>query len=725
MESTEHIEEIDFQKYWLVLKRRWIPATVTFLTVVALALHGALSRKTVYEAEARILIKKTDESAKLAGLDNRIGEIQVLAKGSDPLSTEAEILRSRPIIEKVIDELGFRNEEGEPIKANRISGKLGVKPITGTDLLKVTYKDSDPELAAAVVNKIINIYKENNTSSNRIEAAAAREFIVQQLPEVEANLRSAEADLSWFKTQNRTANLSEETTKIIGTINSLENQIDQVSVQLEEINTRSEKLGKQLGMSVEEAAAVSALSQSAAVQQVLTELQQVKVELANERNRFSENHPQIVSLKEREAELNTLLEKGIKQTLGSQQIAVMKNLNILSIGRLKQEQITEFANLEVERSGLSSKLAALEDTHADHKQRLEILPKLEEKQRELERQVEAAQFTYKTLLNNLQETQVAENQNVGNVRIISDAVVPEKPVPSKKKLIVAAGGVAGVLLGVAVAFLLDFMDKSVKTIKEAEEIFIYPLQGVIPRFERGKKKSKLAGELEGNVPTIAARNASQVPIREAYQMLQANLSPLNSDQEIKVIVVTSSVSQEGKSEVSANLAAAMAQLGRRVLLVDADMRRPKQHHRWGVANTVGLSNMLMGEAELNQGIQEVMPGLDVLTAGGIPPNPVALIDSQPMKTLIETFSKSYDFVIFDTPPLAGMADTTILGRIADGILMVVRPGVVDYASAKAAMEMLRRTEQNVLGIVANGVNLKNEPDGYFYDREERYRGQGG
>ncbi len=715
MEFSEHIEEIDFQKYWLVLKRRWIPATVTFVTVFALALYAALSRETVYKAEAQILLKKTDKSVDLTGLGNQnIGDIQSVA--GEPLYTESAILLSRPIIEKVKDELDLPG----------ISGKLEAKPITGTDILQVTYEDPDPELAAAVVNKIINIYKEDNRSSNRIEAAAAREFITEQLPEVEVNLRSAEADLRWFKTQNRTANLSEETEKIIGTINSLENQINQVSVQLEDINTRSEKLSKQLGLSLEEATAVSSLSQSAAVQRVMTELQEVRVELANERNRFSENHPQILSLKEREAELNTLLEKGIKQTLGNQQIATLKKLNIFSIGKLKQEQITEFANLEVERSGLSSRLAALKDTHAAHKQRLEILPKLEEKQRELERQVKAAQFTYENLLKNLQETQVAENQNVGNVRIISDALVPTNPSNSKEKiLIVAAGGVAGVLLGVAIAFLLDLIDKSVKSIKEAEEIFIYPLQGVIPSFDQAKKTSKLLGNLEGNVPKIAVSNASLVPIREAYQMLQANLIPLNSDQEIKVIVVTSSVSQEGKSEVSANLAAVMAQLGRRVLLVDADMRRPRQHHRWGVANAVGLSNILMGEAELNQAIQKVMPGLDLLTAGGIPPNPVALIDSQPMKMLIETFSKSYDFVIVDTPPLSGMADTTVLSRIADGILMVVRPGVVDYASAKAAMEMLRRTDQNVLGIVANGVNLKNEPDGYFYYQKERYRGQEG
>jgi capsular exopolysaccharide synthesis family protein len=206
-------------------------------------------------------------------------------------------------------------------------------------------------------------------------------------------------------------------------------------------------------------------------------------------------------------------------------------------------------------------------------------------------------------------------------------------------------------------------------------------------------------------------------------MLQANLKFLSSDKEIKAIVVTSSLPKEGKSEISANLAATMAQVGRRVLLVDADMRHPSQHHIWALTNAVGLSNILVGEAEFNTAVQQVMPRLDVLPSGVIPPNPVALLDSKRMASLIETFSRNYDFVIVDTPPLIGVADAPILGKMADGILLVVRPSVVDSPNAKAAKEFLARTGQNVLGLVANGVIIKNEPDSYFYYTKEQYKEQ--
>jgi capsular exopolysaccharide synthesis family protein len=377
----------------------------------------------------------------------------------------------------------------------------------------------------------------------------------------------------------------------------------------------------------------------------------------------------------------------------------------------------------VQRSGLASQLDDLYKTRAAYKNRSNILPQLEQTQRELERRIQASQTTYETLLNKLQEARVAENQTVGNARIISTAVVPKKPSGPSKKKYLAGGILVGTLLGVAGAFLLDLIDKSLKTVKEAKELFGATLLGVIPAFGKSVKTRRPLRGLEGIVTRIVARDMPHSPVSQAYQMLQANLKFLSSDKPLKAIVVTSSVPKEGKSEVSANLAAAMAQVGRRVLLVDADMRHPSQHHLWELTNSVGLSNVLVGEADFNTAVQEVMPGLDVLPTGVIPPNPVALLDSKRMASLMETFSKNYDFVIVDTPPLAGIADAPIVGKMADGILLIVRPGVVDSASAKAAKEFLARSGQNVLGLVANAIIIKNEPDSYFYYTKEDYTKQ--
>jgi capsular exopolysaccharide synthesis family protein len=183
-------------------------------------------------------------------------------------------------------------------------------------------------------------------------------------------------------------------------------------------------------------------------------------------------------------------------------------------------------------------------------------------------------------------------------------------------------------------------------------------------------------------------------------------------------VVTSAVPKEGKSTVSANLAAAIAQLGRRVLLVDADMRDSSQHHLWQLTNAAGLSEVLVGQAQLSIATSKVINNLDVLTAGVTPPNPLALLDSQQMAALVEGFSSRYDFVIIDAPPLLLAANALTLSQMTDGILLVARPGVIDANSANAAREMLERSGHNVLGLVVNGIVDKNEYSSYFSHANE-------
>ena len=404
--SNTYDEQIDFQKYWLVLKRRWLPATAIFMGVTSVFLLSALSKKPIYEAEAQLLIR-TDKSSKLVGLEDERGQVEVLGKDSNPIVTEAEILQSRPILETVIKELNLQNDQGKPLNYQAIAGNLDVKPIVGTAVLQVFYQDADPEMAAAIANKVIELYVQEDTLSNRAEAASARQFIKDQLPKIESTVAKAEADLRQFKSENRIANLSQEAANKIDTIESLESQIDAVNVNLKEINGRFEQLTSQLNINWEEAVAISALGRTA-VPQLATELQSVRINLVNLRDRFSENAPQVISLKQREAELETLLNNQIEQIQGDKQISSLKTklLNI-SPGDSERSMVSELASMGVQRTGLLNKLAALESNLQVRQQNLKKLPLLEEQQRELERRVEATQSTYQTLLGQLQATQVA------------------------------------------------------------------------------------------------------------------------------------------------------------------------------------------------------------------------------------------------------------------------------------------------------------------------------
>jgi capsular exopolysaccharide synthesis family protein len=708
MESTE--SSIRLQQYWLILKRRWLPASVVFVSVFAITALSLLSQKPVYIAEGKLVFKKTSTTSSLTGLGKEIGQLNTLQDQTSPVDTEADIVGSVPIAQKTITRLDLKDKRGNPLKLKQFLGQLKASHIKGTDLLQISYKDIDPKKAAAVVNTVMAVYLENNLLANRAEAVAARDFIDKQLPQAETTVRQAELAVRRFKEENKVVALQEEANSAVAIIADLQRQINAAQAGLADANAQSAKLQKELGMDLQEAVAVSSNSQ------VLKELQQVESQLATERSRFREDYPTIVSLKSKKANLQGLLQEQLKRVIAGKK---QKSDGNLQISELQQKLTEEFVQSEARRLGLANQVAALSNLQATYRQRVNVLPRLEQKQRDLERQLQASQSTYSLLLQKQQEIRIAENQNIGNARVVSSAVVPEEPVASRKLSYLAAA-LLGILASVATVYVLETRDKSIKTVDEARKVFGFPLLGVIPASRMFEKTTLRDGDSERYTPEIVVRDSLHSSFNKAYRMLQANLKFLSSNKQIKVIVVTSSVPKEGKSMVSANLAVAMAQLGRKVLLVDADMYCPRQHQIWDRPNQLGLSNLLVGQAELKTAIKEVMVNLDLLTSGVMPSNPMALLDSQQMASLIDIFSANYDFTIIDTASLSVAAETPILGQSADGVLLVVRPGVVDATSAALAKEFLEQSAQNVLGQVINGVIPENEPYSYYYFSKEHY-----
>jgi len=712
MGATEPTEYINLQQYWFILKRRWLPGSAVLGFVLLFTGLVTFLQKPVYQAQGELLFKKTDTTFSLTGLGKELGSLDSIQ--SNPLDTEAEIIRSVAISQNVMTALNLKDKQGVPIKRKEFLKRLEVKSIKGTDVLQLSYKSTVPQEAVAVVNQLMNFYLENDIRTNRAEATAARRFIEEQLPKAKDTVRQAEAALRGFKERNKIVALQEEAKSAVTVIADLESRIAKAQVDLTNANTRSAALQNQLGMNSQQATAISSLSQSRGVQKVLEDFQAIESQLEVERSRFQEDAPVIVNLKSKEALLKDLLQKRIKQVLGDQQQSVDGNLQI---GELQQRLTSEFVNSEVERLVLTNQIAALANVNFNYKERANVIPQLEQSQRELEREVQAAQATYETLLKKLQEVRITEQQNVGNARIIQAALVPEKPVAPRKLLNFGLGGVVGILLAVITVLVLDARDTSLKTVREVRELLGYTLLGIVPNFEKIDKLGSRNRDLEPGIPKIPVKDDPRSLISETYGMLYANLKFLSSDKEVRVITITSAVPKEGKSTVCANLALAIAQLGFRVLLIDADMRHPSQHTVWELPNSLGLSNVIVEQIQLKTAIAQAMPNLYVLTSGLVPPNPLALLNSRRMASLIEDFSQTYDFVIIDTPPISAAADARILSAMTDGMLMVVQPKLVDSASAIAAKELLEQSGQNILGMVINAVIPENEPDSYFYAKE--------
>ncbi|MEH1811677.1 MAG: polysaccharide biosynthesis tyrosine autokinase [Nostoc sp.] len=714
MESLPSFEEVNIQKYLEVFQRRWLPLVGIFAISVSLGCLYAFSLKPSYKAEGSLMIK-TNRSSSLTGLPDDIGRLEALNVNDNPLETQVRVIGSNPVIEKTINSLNLKDSQGKLLSIPDLAKQLKIEGIKGTDVVQLSYKGGDPKLAAKIVNEVIDSYIDLNIKANQNEARTAKQVLVTEVPKAEEVVRRAESKLRVFKETNKVVVLEQEAAAAVDTISKLGNQISQALAQLDDVKGRLEQLSSEAQVDSRQGVIESELSQAPGVQKVLAELQETESKLAIERTRFSPEHPTITNLEEKVVALKNLLKERTGQVAGGAQITQ----GSLQVGQLRQSLIADITRAQAERVGLERQIATLKQQQNAYIKRANNLPRLEQSQRELERKLQAAQTTYETLLKKRQEIDIAQNQKIPNARVISYALTPDKAEGPRKMLFIIGGAGVGFFLGIIVAFTLDLIDRSVKTVKEAKEVLRYSVLGVIPTQGRnGKDHSSIPG-LDRPIPKIIGRDIPYFPVGNAYQILQVNLKFLCSDKPLKSIVITSSVAKEGKSDVSANLAVTMAQAGRRVLLVDADMRHPIQHHIWGLTNTMGLSNIITNQASLDTVVQEVMPNLEVLTSGVLPPNPVAMLDSQRMATLISNFGKDYDLVIFDTPPLSGIADAAVLSTLTDGILLVVRPGVVDLNSANAAKEFLTQSGQKVLGIVINGVNTKNEPNNYFYDNKKR------
>jgi polysaccharide biosynthesis transport protein len=716
MNLQDYSEQVDFQKYWLILKRHWLPACCVWGTTIACAVGVALSAKPTYEAQGKLLFKKqsaasafTVPSSGEGGNKTGVGELQTLGKDNTPLDTEAEVIRSTPVVRKAIAALGWKDEQGLPIMPEEFLKGLQVKTIRGTDILLLTYKSPDPKEAAAAVNQLIAIYIQENIRSNRTEATAAREFINKQLPSKEAAVRELESSLRRFEESNRIVDLEQEAKSTVTAITDLDSQLGKAKVQLDTVAARQAEVQRKAGVDPQQALALNALGQSPTIQRTVVELQKVQEQLAAKRAQFQEEAPGIVRLKEQESNLQTVLRQRAGMVLGDRLKAPDK-VNY-QIGQFQQDLFGSVVNLEVERLSLESQTVSIAKTLNAYQERATSLPILKQRQRDLNRQLNAAQSTYETLLKSYQQVQLAENQNVGNARIISSANLPDDSVSPNRKIFVIAGVVIGSLLYVITAFVMELRDPSVKTVKEIRGLFGYPVLRLIPLDKPAGMFSQLKRR---SMPIVPVRDEPNSMISEAFRTLQTSLRFGDQAAQPQVIAVTSSVSGEGRSTVCANLALALAQLGKRVLLLDGDLRNPQQQRIWQINGAVSLSEVVSDRTKFRRAVEKITPTLDVLPVGSDGSDPLAILDSKSMQALVTDLKSDYDFVVMDTPPVLMVADALVLGKLANGLLMVARPGVIDTVSAQAAKDLLVQSGLPVLGLVVNGVQPNHEPESYFH-----------
>ena len=500
--------------------------------------------------------------------------------------------------------------------------------------------------------------------------------------------------------------------------------------------------------------ASSVLSQDGVYQNLATQLKDMETQYNLGRVDFTDDYHGLASLKEKRKKLKKLLQERAEQVLGtsvSPQImervvltpsytdvpvegeasttsnatspattspegdsSGINNLDTQSGTKVSAEGSTlgvlasRQLELQNQAASLQSQLASLKQSQTDANKKFLDIPGLQQTFVELKRQMDLKSQAYNYLLERKQELAISEAEEIAPWRILNEAFLPSKPVSPNIKQGLIQALIAGGFFGIAIAFILQQLDQTVKQVDEVKQITQLPLLGVIPRVS---EPSVIA-----NIHTTKQAYSYYSSYTEGLRSLAMNLRYLMAgDRQIKTLTVTSSTLAEGKTTISHNLGIVLAELDLRVLVVDADLRRPKLHKLAKIKNETGLSEIITQEQSWTDCVQSgTVKNLDLITAGAISPNPIALLNSNKMKQLIQAWSAAYDYVIIDTPPIGIIADAKSLSKEVDSILFVTAIERVSRKAISNSVETLRDSQCHIAGVVANMVDPKLDYYAYSY-----------
>jgi tyrosine-protein kinase Etk/Wzc len=695
--------EVGFQDYLRILnERKWI-VILAFAGVIAATAYFTFTSPEVYEASATLMVDRSRNSGSMfSGGYNPYG--------INLLQNYCQILESRSLAEKTAARLAGLSPESSDPPAPRlvqsVMGRLSTEPVRGTDIIEVSATASTGEEAARLANAAVDAFVEEQIDLARGEYTEQRQFLEEQIPLVRDSLMQAEEDLRAFKEANKFVALSEETRGITHKLSEFDRLYSEVETDINTSASRLEYLRNHLAEQQrslpEDIAQVSS--------PYILELRKQLVNLETTYSMYvlqglSEDNAKMVDLKR---SIDDTKAKLVEETrkLGEREIP---SLDPLSQARKIFDKIL---SLEAEIAALSARREALASVRGQYAERLETLPSTELTLARLERKRELSANTYRMLMQKHEEVKITEAGKMTNISVVDRATVPSRPIKPRKERNMAFGVIVGLALGMGAAFMLDYADSSVRTPTDVDRYAGLSILGSVPRIKaRGRKRD----EVSRVVSRLLTRQDARSTVAEAYKTIRTNIQFTSPDKPVRTVLVTSAVPGEGKSTVSANLAIALAQLGKKTLLVDADLRKPMLGRIFKAGAPEGLSDCLAGKVEARGVIQPTgVERLDLLPAGTIPPNPSELLSSNRMEELLGRLKTEYDYVIFDSPPAIAVTDAAILGSRLDGTILTVKAAKTDRFALARASEIMDRVRANVLGAILNMVTPRSGRYAYYY-----------
>jgi polysaccharide biosynthesis transport protein len=715
--------DFDIRQFLGMLKRRAIVIAGVAGIAMAASINGVLNQQPVYKSSFRLLVEPVNAEDSISDITQ---EGQNSTQGLD-YDTQIQVLRSPELMTKLVEQLKLLYPDLNP---GTVVGNLSIVRLGRTKILEVSYQDNDPAKVQAVLEQAVQIYLRYSLAERQTNLRQGIQFVEKQLPFLQERVDALQDELQIFRQRYDFTDPDSQSEQISSQTNALTEQKQEIEQQLAQARFNLSTVQGETG-------GIATLNESETYQQQLGQLRGIENQIATELIRFQPQSLAIRVLQEKRAVLLPGLRREAENAIGA-----------------------KLAGVAIEIQSLEIQKQAIAQAEAELKVQTQQLPILSRNYVDLQRELEIATNSLDRFQTSRETLQIQAAQTEIPWQLIQAPAAPGLPLPSNISRSLLMGLLVSLGLGVGAAMGLEKLDSSFHTVEDLKAQTRLPVLGALPLYkplENGRAVSRAKRWLSKRLIKQQAQRRgvrrvrrserpsepNQAPISssfmEALRVLHTNLRLLNAARPVQAIVVSSASPGDGKSTVAFHLAQTARAMGQKVLLVDTDLRRP-QIHQWlnvpnqqyqpdpdqeagnsEVINLVpmprGLSDVITNNLSIREALVRVYPDSNffALTAGTVPADPTQLLASTRMQQLMEQFHRTFDLVIYDAPPLLGLADASLLASHTNGLVLVARLNKTDRTTFNQALDSLKVGQVPVLGVVANGLPYQSFD---FYDADD-------
>jgi capsular exopolysaccharide synthesis family protein len=682
--AAEGAEEPQFDiTYYIgiILRRRNLIIAST-LILGLFFLMNYLKAVKFYEAQARMLFSPGYQDIMA---DNAAAWF-AFGREDQKFNTHLELLKSQEVLKRASENLGNR----VPASAMERMIKVARDDANGlkTDIVNITVKHTDPELARDVANQVCKVYIDYIKEVKVQDLTGLIVKLEDQIPKTQTELDEKENALRVYKEKNRTVELSTQANITINKLSTME--ASKQATELDMLERKERLVGLRKEINQQDANVIQSMTYSNPYQARLADLE---FQLNSQSAEYSPEHYKIKMIKNEIEKVKEAMKTYIVKEAASQ--TFVKN-------PLRESMISSVVNMSIEKSALEARLAVQKQLIDQFDADLLKLPSLELHFAQLTRETESLVQILKMMKGRFEEAKIKRESQESDLKILEWAELPKTGISSMRFSKVLTGLLIGLILGIVLAFLLEFLDQSVKDPQSVERALELSLLGIVPMIEMEKA-------------IIDSSGAKWRTILEPFRALRANLKHLATTYNYRTFMVCSAVKGEGKTTLAANLAITFSLDGKKVILVDGDLRRAQMHHLFNVPKQKGLSDYLLGTLDVDDILKPtVHENLSVITAGEHPHNPAELLGSVRFDQIIRELRDKADFVIVDSPALLPVSDGLTMAPKIDACIMVLRALWTPLKAAQQAKNQLSRIGCTIVGGILNGISHSRGYYPYYY-----------